>query len=137
MNTRPATKPSLLKTLTLWTLLVGFDTSVQLLLKTAGTRLSAPEASLTWLLGALASPVVWIAIVCYIATFWLWMLILHRSSLSLAFPATALTYVSVIFGSRWLLGEQIQTLQYLGIVLIVCGVAMLRVGLTLSVSRLQ
>ncbi|WP_397452352.1 EamA family transporter [Pseudomonas sp. NA-150] len=126
MNQASAPKPGLLNTLTLWALLVTFDTSVQLLLKTAGNRLSEPEVSLGWISSALASPVVWIAIVCYIATFGLWMLILHRSSLSLAFPATALTYVGVIFGSRWLLSEQIDALQYFGVALIVCGVAMLR-----------
>ena len=128
MSAPAAADPSRLKAVMLWALFVAFDTSVQLLLKTASTRLSAPEASLAWILAALAAPLVWVAIVCFIVTFGLWMLILHRSNLSLAFPATALTYVGVIVGARWLLGEQIQTSQYLGIALIVCGVAMLRVG---------
>jgi drug/metabolite transporter (DMT)-like permease len=112
--------------LLLWTLLIVFDTSVQLLLKSVGNLLPDPEWSLRWLLVAGSFPFVWMAIFCYVATFAVWMLILARSSLSLAFPATALNYVSVLLGSRWLLGEQILPLQVVGIAFIIAGVAMLR-----------
>lgn len=114
------------RTLWLWVLLVGVDTAQQLLMKHAGNGLADPQLSLEWLLAAAASPAVWIAVVLYVATFGLWMLILHGSSLSLAFPVTALTYVGVILGSHWLLGEAMSLQQYLGVGLIILGVTLLR-----------
>jgi drug/metabolite transporter (DMT)-like permease len=119
-------RPSLASTLLMWLALVGFDTMFQLVLKTAGGTLDAPSASLDWLLQAAGEWRVWLAAAAYIAQFGLWMLILRRSSLSFAFPITALTYVSVLLGSHWLLGEQISLLRWAGVALIICGLALLR-----------
>jgi multidrug transporter EmrE-like cation transporter len=54
------------------------------------------------------------------------MMILRRSPLATAFPATASTYVVVVAGSRLWFGETIAALQYFGIALIIAGVALLR-----------
>jgi drug/metabolite transporter (DMT)-like permease len=121
-----AARPSLVSTLLLWLALVAFDTTFQLVMKTAGGVLDAPSASWTWLLAAAHEWRVWLAAATYITQFGLWMLILRRSSLSFAFPATAVTYVSVLLGSHWLLGEQISLLRWAGVALIIAGVALLR-----------
>lgn len=115
-----------LSTIVLWIALVAFDTTFQLVLKTAGSALDAPQATLAWLLQAAGEWRVWLAATAYVAQFGLWMLILRRSSLSFAFPATAITYVSVLLGSHWLLGEQVGALRWAGVALIVCGVSLLR-----------
>ena len=72
------------------------------------------------------SAVFWLAALSLALTFPIWMLILRRSQLNLAFPATALTYVGVIGGSQLVFGESINAVQYAGIVLIVVGVTLLR-----------
>lgn len=119
-------RPSLASTLLLWLALVVFDTTFQLVMKTAGGTLDAPSASLDWLAQVVGQWRVWAAGLAYVAQFGLWMLILRRSSLSFAFPVTAVTYVSVLLGSHWLFGDQISPLRWAGVGLIVCGVALLR-----------
>jgi drug/metabolite transporter (DMT)-like permease len=123
---RVAASPSLASTLLLWLALVMFDTTFQLVLKVAGGTLESPSASLAWLAQAASEWRVWAAGAAYVAQFGLWMLILRRSSLSFAFPITAVTYVSVLLGSHWLLGEQVSLLRWVGAALVVTGVALLR-----------
>ena len=113
-------------TILLWAGLITFDTTAQLLFKAAAGGLARPEASLRWLLDVAGSAIFWAAAVSLALTFLIWMLILRGSQLSLVFPATALTYVGVVGGSRWVFGESIEPLQYAGISLIVIGVALLR-----------
>jgi drug/metabolite transporter (DMT)-like permease len=72
------------------------------------------------------SPRLWAAGLCFVLTFGVWMLILRGSRLSHSFPATALTFIGVICGSKFLFGESIEPVQYLGIALIILGVALLR-----------
>ena len=131
----------------LWAALIGFDTAAQLLFKFAAQSLDYPEVSWRWLhmiaqsgtfwFAALCLTLnrarwsameyaFWLAALCLTLTFPIWMLILRRSQLNLAFPATALTYVGVIGGSQLVFGESINAVQYAGIVLIVVGVALLR-----------
>jgi multidrug transporter EmrE-like cation transporter len=113
-------------TLPLWLLLIASETSLQLLLKSAGGSLGDPSASLSWLIAVLSNPTALAAAACYIGTFSSWMLILQRTELSLAFPATAVTYVSVLLGSHWVFGEPVEITRYLGVALIVGGVSLLR-----------
>ncbi|MEO8739622.1 MAG: transporter [Casimicrobiaceae bacterium] len=110
----------------LWAALIGFDTTAQLLFKVAAQTLDSPELSWRWLHMIAQSGAFWIAALCLTLTFPIWMLILRRSQLNLAFPATALTYVGVIGGSQLVFGESINAVQYAGIVVIVVGVALLR-----------
>jgi multidrug transporter EmrE-like cation transporter len=110
----------------LWAGLIAFDTTAQLLFKSAALGMPQPEASLRWLRGVAESTTFWVGALSLALTFMIWMLILRGSQLTLVFPATALTYVGVIGGSRWIFGESIEPLQYAGIALIVVGVALLR-----------
>jgi drug/metabolite transporter (DMT)-like permease len=110
----------------LWTGLVVSDSAAQLLFKAAAVQMAEPRLDWAWLVMVAHSQRAWAAVSCLLVTFGLWMLILRRSALGMAFPVTALTFVGVIAGSRLLFGESIEPLQFAGIALIVCGVAMLR-----------
>ena len=110
----------------LWAALIGLDTTAQLLFKLAAQNLGHPEVSWRWLHMIAQSAIFWAAALCFALTFPIWMLILRRSQLNLAFPATALTYIGVVGGSQLVFGESINAVQYAGIVLIVVGVALLR-----------
>jgi multidrug transporter EmrE-like cation transporter len=109
----------------LWAALIAFDTSAQLLFKSAAVRLPPAELSFQWLEMVTHSLRFWAAALCLVMTFSVWMLILRRSRLGLSFAATALTFVGVIGGSLLVFGETISSIQYAGIVLIVVGVALL------------
>jgi len=117
---------SVVASLPLWLVLITCETTLQMLLKTAGDRIGAPTLSVHWVVTVLQTPLVLAAGACYVGTFCSWMLILKRTPLSFAFPATAVTYVSVLIGSYWLFDERIVPWRYLGIALIVIGISLLR-----------
>ena len=110
----------------LWATLIGSDTAAQLLFKMAAVRLPRPSLSTAWIALVAQSWLVWSAVTCLLVTFGLWMLVLQNSRLSTAFPVTALTFIGIAIASSRLLGETIAPIQYVGIALIVAGVAMLR-----------
>ena len=110
----------------LWALFIGLDSAAQLLFKSAALGLPEPSASLEWVRLVVTSLRVWLALACIAVVFAVWMMILRRSPLAIAFPATASTYIFVVTASRLVLGETITPLQYAGIALIIGGVALLR-----------
>ena len=112
----------------LWALLIGFESAAQLALKVGGDGLAAMPFGVEWLLAALTNVAVLAAIGCYIGSFLSWMLILRRSSLSLAFPLSSLVFVVVLLGSWLGLGEHISALHWLGVWVIIGGIALLAEG---------
>jgi drug/metabolite transporter (DMT)-like permease len=110
----------------LWTGFIGMDTAAQIAMKVAANNLSPPPFSRQWVLLAIESPMVWIAVACLIAVFGLWLRILDASHLAVAFAATSLTLVGVLVGSWLFLGESMNPLAYVGAGAIVVGVALLR-----------
>ncbi|AZC26392.1 MULTISPECIES: EamA family transporter [Pseudomonas] len=117
-----------LGTLVLWFLLISFEGAGQIATKVGGDQLGQMDFSLQWLAAVVANPGVLTAIACYIGAFFVWMLILRRSSLSLAFPLSALVYVVVLLGSWLVLNEQINPLHWLGVFVIMGGIALLAEG---------
>ena len=117
-----------LGTVVLWALLIALESSGQIATKVGGDQLGQMDFSLQWLQAVMLNPGVWVAIACYIGAFFVWMLILRRSSLSLAFPLSSLVFVGVLLGSWLGLGEHISALHWLGVAVIIGGIALLAVG---------
>lgn len=117
-----------LGTIVLWALLIGFESAGQIATKVGGDQLGQMDFNLQWLMAVAVNPGVWLAIVCYIGAFFVWMLILRRSSLSLAFPLSSLVFVGVLLGSWLGLGEQISVLHWVGVAVIIGGIALLAEG---------
>jgi drug/metabolite transporter (DMT)-like permease len=115
-------------TIALWALLLGTESAAQLALKVGGDGLAAMPFGLDWLLAALTNVAVLGAVGCYVGSFLSWMLILRRSSLSLAFPLSSLVFVVVLLGSWLGLGEHISKLHWLGVWVIIGGIALLAEG---------
>ncbi|MDB6051648.1 MAG: transporter [Pseudomonas sp.] len=112
----------------LWVLLIAFESGAQLSLKVGGDGLAAIPFGLNWLLAALSSVAVMVAVFCYIGSFLTWMLILRSSKLSLAFPLSSLVFVVVLLGSWLGLGESISALHWLGVCVIIGGIVLLAEG---------
>jgi drug/metabolite transporter (DMT)-like permease len=117
-----------LGTLVLWALLIGLESAGQIATKVGGDQLGQMDFNLQWLLAVAGNTGVWLAIACYIGAFFVWMLILRRNSLSLAFPLSSLVFVGVLLGSWLGLGEQISLLHWVGVAVIMAGIVMLAGG---------
>lgn len=107
-----------------WVALIGSECGAQIAMKLAGGSLDLTDGW-AWALGAARSPWVWGAIGCYLIAFASWMLILRRSSLSLAFPVTGLVFVAVLAASRFLFDEAVDGWRLVGAAVILAGVAIM------------
>ena len=117
-----------LGTVVLWALLILTESAGQLFTKVAGDQIGQMDFSWQWLAAVAVNPGILAAIACYIGAFFVWMLILRRSSLSLAFPLSSLVFVGVLLGSWLGLGEHISLLHWVGVVVIIGGFALLAEG---------
>ena len=117
-----------LGTVVLWALLITLESGGQIATKVGGDQLGQMDFTLQWLQAVMLNPGVWVAIACYIGAFFVWMLILRRSSLSLAFPLSSLVFVGVLLGSWLGLGEHISALHWVGVAVIIAGIALLAEG---------
>ncbi|MBH3370927.1 EamA family transporter [Pseudomonas carnis] len=115
-------------TLVLWALLIATESAGQLFTKVAGDQLGPMDFSWQWLADVARNPGILAAIASYLGAFFVWMLILRRSSLSLAFPLSSLVFVAVLLGSWLGLGEHISVLHWVGVVVIIGGIALLAEG---------
>ncbi|AZE53405.1 Permease of the drug/metabolite transporter (DMT) superfamily [Pseudomonas synxantha] len=117
-----------LGTLVLWALLIATESAGQLFTKVAGDQLGQMDFTWQWLGDVARNPGILTAIASYLGAFFVWMLILRRSSLSLAFPLSSLVFVAVLLGSWLGLGEHISLLHWVGVVVIVAGIVLLAEG---------
>ena len=108
-----------------WLILLTLETLSQLSLKFAGRAVGAFELNRDAVLAALSTPWLWVAIGCYLGAFLAWMSILRKSSLSSAYPTSAIVFVSVIVVSAAIFGEPVHWEKALGSAIIVAGILML------------
>ncbi|MCC7352237.1 MAG: EamA family transporter [Anaerolineae bacterium] len=71
---------------------------------------------------AFTTPHVLLGFVAYFVSAVLWLIVLSRVELSLAYPVVSLGYVLVVLTSWLLLGEQVNLLRWLGVFVICVGV---------------
>jgi len=72
----------------------------------------------------LASPYVWVGIIFVIGSFLTWLYVLKHLPLSVAFPASQVVHVTIPVSSWLVLGEQIISVRWLGILLVLAGLAL-------------
>jgi len=72
---------------------------------------------------AVVAPWLWLGIAIYGLELVIWLNILARAPLSLAFPLGSLNFCGVVLASRLLLGERVPSRRWLGAGLITVGVA--------------
>lgn len=108
-----------------WITLLSLELICQIALKSAGLAIGEAEFSWNAAASALGSPWLWLAIATYIGQFVTWMTILRNSSLSGAFPTSAITIVGVVIASAVLFAEPMGWLRVLGATIIVFGILLL------------
>ena len=93
---------------------------------------NAEISSLGGLLLTMSNPLVILGLLSYSLSSGIWLIILTRLPLSMAYPFGAISYILVFIGSA-LSGEYIHPARYLGVILIVLGI--LIIGSMSSNSR--
>ena len=108
-----------------FTVLVLFDTIVQLSFKYAGNHAFPPEANWAWIVRVFGHPWIYFAVVGYVGNFFTWMTLLKHAPIGPAFAASHLEVVSVMLLSVWLFDEHLTVARVLGAIAIVAGIACL------------
>jgi multidrug transporter EmrE-like cation transporter len=105
-----------------WLALILFDTAGQLSMKMTAQTLKETVFGGLWLSEAMSTFSLWAALICYTASFLVWLNILKQTELSVAFPVSSLNYITILFASWLLFQEPIGPQLFLGVMLIVMGV---------------
>lgn len=71
-----------------------------------------------------SSPWLWIGVILYLANFFLWIALLSRVDLSIAFPMSSLTYIIVPVLAIVFLQEKVHAVRWAGIFFIIIGVSL-------------
>ncbi|HVX04245.1 MAG TPA: EamA family transporter [Rhodanobacteraceae bacterium] len=122
----PAARTGSLSPLLLaWILLLAVETLGQVSLKFAGTRVGAVQPDLHSIRAALSTPWLWLGLACYLGQFVLWMRILEKSTLSRAFPTSAIAFVAIMIASWAVFGDPMGWEKILGSAIIVAGILLL------------
>ncbi len=106
-------------------LLLAVGTLGQGAMKEAGVEVGAFELDRRSILMALSTPWLWVGLACYLGQFAVWMKILERSSLSSAFPTSAIVFVAVMVASWAVFDDPMGWEKILGSAIIVAGILLL------------
>ncbi|TRV70287.1 MAG: hypothetical protein EWV52_16770 [Microcystis panniformis Mp_MB_F_20051200_S6D] len=93
----------------------------QILLKLAMNRHGEIAFNVSGILRLLLEPVLLVALMLYASTLLMWLYILSKYPLSVAYPMLAATYVLVPLMSIYFFGDRIGDLQIIGIATIIIG----------------
>lgn len=80
-------------------------------------------ANHTTLLKAIMKPMTWLGIVFWGIELVAWTVVLEQVPLSIAFPLMALSYITIVLASAWILKEPVNLRRAVGACLITAGVA--------------
>jgi drug/metabolite transporter (DMT)-like permease len=110
-----------------WLILISVTTGVagQTVMKIGVSAPGATEATsniTSLVLLILRSPLVLLGLFLYGVGALAWIAVLSRLELSLAYPFLALNFVLITLSSRFLLGESVPSLRWLGILVIISGI---------------
>ena len=98
----------------------------ELLLKRGANDIANPSSAWSWTgINGLASPLVWLGIAFVIASFLSWLYVLKYIPLSIAFPLSRVVDALVPLCCWVFLGEAISPRRWIGITLVVIGLAVI------------
>lgn len=107
-------------------LTVLFNTAAQLALKAGMTQIGA--FSFTWdnlipiSLKVALSPWIMLGLVIYLASVFLWLMVLSRAQVTIAYPMSSLGYITSSVAAYYLWGEDLTLIRFVGILVILLGV---------------
>jgi len=79
-------------------------------------------------LGIIKSPMVLAGLFCYVISAAIWLVVLSAVQLSFAYPFIGLTYVLILFISKFVLKEDVNPIRWVGAAIITIGVVVISRG---------
>jgi len=124
---------SLTKSILLILLSIAIAVGGQVLLKLGLNKIgSVNVSSLDSLghlfLGIIKSPMVLAGLFCYVISAAIWLVVLSAVQLSFAYPFIGLTYVLILFISKFVLKEDVNPIRWVGAAIITIGVVVISRG---------
>jgi multidrug transporter EmrE-like cation transporter len=105
---------------------VALNTIAQLLLKAGVKTVGAIDFSMGHIARAAASLAsewhIFTGLVCYVASVGVWLLVLSRTDVSVAYPMGSLAYIATAIAAWYLFGENLSVTRIVGIAVIIIGV---------------
>jgi len=98
------------------------DTLSQIFMKYASLSLSTDSFSVTWFVELLNSPFAYLAILTDITMFFCWIFILKKAKLSVAFPISSISFITILIAGSVVFHETIANEQYLGTIILLTGI---------------
>ena len=77
-----------------------------------------------FLIKSFSSPFIWIALLVFLINFFIWITVLSRIDLSVAFPICSISYIFVPMLAVVFLHETMNLARWLGIIFIIAGVSL-------------
>ena len=119
---------------------VGLAVVAQIMLKAGMNRIGFIHSLNTSSLrdaaaSAIAEPMLWGGLILFALSGVLWLIILSRVPLSLAYPFVGLGYIVIVALSRFALHERVSLLRWTGAVLVAVGVVLIGMSSLLSPSE--
>ncbi|HEY6946854.1 MAG TPA: hypothetical protein VI431_17075 [Candidatus Acidoferrum sp.] len=87
-----------------------------------------PRAVLQFLGRAVRNGWFWTGVPLMALSFYALLVLLSWEPISLVIPASALSYVVGTFGAKFILGEEVSTARWAGVILVCIGVALVAAG---------
>ena len=107
---------------------VGLNATAQIFLR-LGVMGKDLTVSINSILLILLSMNVWYGIFCYMMSIFLWLFVLSKTQVSLAYPFQAIDYTFGTFLAWYFLNEKITSINILGLIVIVLGILILSIGI--------
>lgn len=102
------------------------NTAAQLLLKVGMTKIGSFTCSFNNLMPIFwqvcLSPAILFGLSCYVFSVLVWLVVLSRADVSLAYPLTSLGYITTAVAAYYLFHEPLSATRLAGIVVIIVGV---------------
>ena len=107
---------------------IALNASAQIFLRTAVMNKKL-NLSLELILELTKSMHIWYGMICYGISIFLWIFVLSKIQVSLAYPFQALGYILGSFLAWYFLDEKVNNLNFMGLIFISIGLIILSIGI--------
>ncbi len=133
LNKKGYFKMSLAKSIILILISISIAVGGQILLKLGMNKIGPVSLNSFGGIGSLfinifKSPLVLIGLFCYGISAFLWLIVISAVDLSFAYPFIGLTYVLILFVSKFILKEDVNPIRWAGAAIITIGVIVISRG---------